>query len=189
MTETIGGHRLLHVYGGEIISYENSISEAFQHLAGFLCHDRPPASLVHGSLRRILADAGLVSLVFFPTRDSDRAAIRAEFLRTEFEVDESSILRSRAIRNHLFHLDERLDRWAMESSQQTFGRGMLGSRADATRIGLDSEDILGLFDPGTLTYSFLQDDLQVDDLVGEIRGVSHRIRRRLRSLPWDARVH
>lgn len=190
MTNPIGANRLLHVFGGEILQCEEIISHAFVELAQHSASPAPAAQPIHGLIRTILSEAALISLIFFPNGGPKKpSAERAEYLRSELEVDESSSLRSRVLRNHLVHLDERLDNWAMNSAKKTFGRGMLGSREDAQRVGLSNEDILGLFNPNTFAFSFLEDDLQVDDLVGEVRDISHKVRRLLRDLPWLEEAH
>lgn len=178
-------NRRLHVFGWEIISYEEAVSEAFTDLQKLVAYPSPPAGPIHSSVRRILADSALTSHVFFPSGTKPSVVSRAEFLRREFCVSDSSLLKSRALRNHISHIDERFDTWATKSTNQTFGRRMLGSRGDALRVGLRGEDILGLFDTRTFVFSFLEDDLQVDDLVGEIRAIAHLVRKRLRNLHWD----
>ena len=78
----------------------------------------------------------LLKDALFPSQNSPKTSKdRASFLCSEFSVAETSILKDRALRNDLAHLDERLDNWAMSSQNKTFGRGMLGSRADAAPAG------------------------------------------------------
>ena len=190
MVKPIGANRLLHVFGNELIECERCISRTFSELVLHSSYPSPSASLIHNEIRRILADSALVSLIFFPTaKPNSSALLRADWLRSELAVTEESLLRNRALRNHLAHLDERLDNWAMNSTNQTYGRGMLGSRADARRAGLVDEDILGLFDPKTFIFCFLSDDLRLDDLVGEIRTISHLAQRKMRDLPWARESH
>ena len=185
--------RLLHVYGGEIVRYEETISASFSKLLVMSSYPRPPSAPIHDCIRHIFSDSALISLMLFPAIKSKFSTQRAKTLREEFKLEENSLLENRYLRNHLAHLDERLDKWAIESDQKTFGRGLLGSREDAARIGLNGEDILGLFDPKTLVFGFLQDDLRVDDLVSEIRNISQNVRVCLRDLPWqteeDSNVH
>ncbi len=189
MGSPIGANRLLHVYSGEIIESEELVSDAYARLLEYCAFDRPPASLIHRCIRRILIDSGSISFIFFPAdRRSDRAKRRSEYLRQELKISDGSLLQNRVLRNHMAHLDERLDKWAMDSTQKTFGRGMIGSRADAHQVGISSEDLLGLFDPKTMIYSFLEDDLCIDDLVEEVRLISHRARSFVRKTPWDERL-
>jgi hypothetical protein len=181
--KTSQARRLLHVFGREIIESEEAISRAFSDLCEYSAFSKPASSNIHRSVKAILSEAAQISLIFFPTRKG-QGQERAEFLKAELAVSPDSPLSNRILRNHLAHLDERLDFWAMNSSKQTFGRAMLGSREDALHIGLQNEDILGLFDTRTYVFSFLDDDISIDDLVGEVRAVSHRVRKKLRALPW-----
>ena len=184
MLDRVSQNRILIIYGSELIDYEQSISSSFARLVEFCDWDRPPAELVHRQLRHILSEAALVSLIFFPSQVTPSSSARAGFLKEEFDVAEKSILNDRKLRNHLFHLDERLDRWAIESKARTYVRAMIGSREDAERVGVANEDLLGIFDTKKLTFSFLENDLQVDDLVGEIRRIAHIARKKTRDLIW-----
>ncbi len=185
MISEIRENRILHVYGSEIVSYEEAISEAFSVILKLTKYPQPPSSEIHAGLRRVLADSALISLIFFPVGKKDGfRGERAKFLCEKFRVDDSSPLKSRALRNHIAHLDERFDEWILNSQKQTFGRAMLGSRADAISLGLEAEDILGIFAPKTLVFSFIEDDLRVDELVHEIRRISQTARQTLRNLPW-----
>ena len=190
MTRPLGANRLLHIFGGEILNCEDSISEGFVLLTRYVHFERPPAAPIHKFVKRILIESGAISLVLFPSPNSPKTSKdRALFLCSEFSVAETSILKDRALRNDLAHLDERLDNWAMSSQNKTFGRGMLGSRADAAKIGLNSDDILGLFDTQRLVYSFRKNDVSIDELVGEVRSIAHSIRRKLKDLPWSEEAH
>lgn len=184
MLDKVSQNRILIIYGNELVDYEQSVSGSFARLTECCGWERPPAELVHRQLRHVPSDAALVSLIFFPSQDTPSSIARAGFLKEQFDVADASILNDRKLRNHLFHLDERLDRWAMVSKTRTYGRAMIGSRKDAERAGVANEDLLGIFDTKKLTFSFLENDLQVDDLVGEIRRIAHIARKKTRDLIW-----
>jgi len=132
-----------------------------------------------------LSDAAKIGLIFFPVvKKNTTRTTRAEILRREFGVLDDSLLKDRDLRHDLEHLDERLDTWAATSARKTFGRAMLGSRNDAQRLGITTEDILGIFDPENMIYSFKDNDICIDDLVFEIQRVAHDARRKLRETPW-----
>ncbi|MDP2737585.1 MAG: hypothetical protein Q8O82_02485, partial [Pseudorhodobacter sp.] len=101
----IGANRLLHVFGREIVECEESISDAFNSLSIAVAHSPAPARLVHTAIRRVLSDSALISLIFFPAKGSGRASqlaeTRAAFLRAELHVDNTSLLKSRTVRNHI----------------------------------------------------------------------------------------
>lgn len=172
--------RSLIVFGNEIIDCEETISSSFLQLSVTVS-----AKYVHRLLRAILFEAGPVSSFFFPlSKASESTLLRAKLLRSTFDVPESSILQNRFLRNHLAHLDERLERWAKSLENRTFGRAMLGSRRDAARRGINDEDVLGLFDRESFVFCFQEDDLQVDELVGDLRRVSLAARCKLRDITW-----
>jgi|GEM_PF-4598740 len=67
---------------------------------------------VFDAIRSALQYAANVSKVFWP---HSNAAARGEHLRTLTGIPDSHSLRNRALRNHVEHLDERLDDWTAES--------------------------------------------------------------------------
>ena len=70
MVTGIGANRLLNIYGGEVVSYENAISRAFQRLIDLTSFGGSAALPMHEEIRSILGNSGLVSLVFFPQGSS-----------------------------------------------------------------------------------------------------------------------
>ena len=175
------------IYSQEFIATEMSISREFVELTEASLHAlSPPSAKLHRSVNNILFGSAFFSLAFFPVGKSDQALERSELLKQTFNVDSQTFLNNRTLRNHIAHLDERMDRWLINSENKTFGRGMIGSRAMAQARGLRTEDILGLFDPATFIYSFCEDDIHIDDLVGEVRTYAHRARKLLRETQWPA---
>jgi len=65
-------------------------------------------SIVNG-VQALVAQAAAISRYFWPARSKEPHLSRAARLRTSLGVVESSPLRSRDLRNHLEHLDEKLD--------------------------------------------------------------------------------
>jgi hypothetical protein len=73
-------------------------------------------------------------------------ASRGQELRAELGVTDDSALRSRALRNHFEHLDERIEGW--EGGHALFDLN-IGSEAAllATVAGAKSSDVFRHFDP------------------------------------------
>ena len=67
------------------------------------------ALTIVNSVQALIAHAAAVSRYFWPVRDKEPHLSRASRLKGSLGVAESSPLRSRDLRNHLEHLDERLD--------------------------------------------------------------------------------
>ena len=67
-------------------------------------------TIVNG-VQALVAHAAAISRYFWPARGKEPHLSRAARLRTSLGVAESSALRSRDLRNHLEHLDEKLDQF------------------------------------------------------------------------------
>lgn len=83
---------------------------------GELIDDQGTEAETAAEAARILHDAlthsAAVSRFFWPSRKSDPlTAYRGEKLRTIYDVDETSALFNRDLRNELEHFDEKLDDW------------------------------------------------------------------------------
>jgi len=61
---------------------------------------------------------------------------------------------------------------------------MIGSQEQAKKLGIRAEDILGMLDPKTLNYFFQSDQINLENLIQEIRRVAYVARRLLREIVW-----
>ena len=66
---------------------------------------------IFDSLRLALHFAGSVSRIFWPPAGNDLALARGKRLRDAVGLPERHRLKDRALRNHVEHIDERLDQW------------------------------------------------------------------------------
>lgn len=178
-------NRTLFVFSGELDALERSCSAEFVALQTEASKAHPSAHTLHLSARRILDDAHLASLFFFPSKSSKPPAVqRADLLKSHFEISKSSQLASRLVRNHLANIDDRLDTWAEISANNTFGRNMIGTLQDAERLGINSEDILGLICTNTLDYYFLGDRINLEEIIQEMRILGFAARRTRLDMLW-----
>ncbi|MEX2518591.1 MAG: hypothetical protein WD969_04575 [Paracoccaceae bacterium] len=178
--------RTLRVFSGELDSLERSASAQFVRLQLEAQKPLPSSDAMHTTARRVLDDAHLISLFFFPSKANkiEATRIRSDLLKDHFNITEKSVLASRAVRNHLAHIDERLDSWAENSEMRTFGRNMIGSILDAKRIGIREEDILGMISSDTLDYVFREATVNLEEVIQEIRRIGFVARRTIRATPW-----
>lgn len=65
--------------------------------------------LVVANIQEALTHVGELSRLFWPARDNGTSDARGEKLRQAFNLEESSPLKNRDLRNTLEHFDERLD--------------------------------------------------------------------------------
>jgi hypothetical protein len=74
-----------------------------------------PAALIVATVQEALTHAGALSRFFWPVKKGSQLAIaRGKRLRTAFDLDENSALKSRKLRNAFEHFDEDLDRFLLE---------------------------------------------------------------------------
>lgn len=86
--------------------------------AGSKCAPSSPewheyAFTIINGVQALIAHVAAVSRYFWPARNKEPHLSRAARLKTSLGVTESSPLRNRDLRNHLEHLDERLDEFCI----------------------------------------------------------------------------
>ncbi|HAZ13255.1 MAG: hypothetical protein A2X86_00495 [Bdellovibrionales bacterium GWA2_49_15] len=64
-------------------------------------------------MQNIVIQAGAISKFFWPPRDGEKSLHkkRGEYLQKIFKVQQNSPLKSRTVRDHIEHFDEKLDRY------------------------------------------------------------------------------
>lgn len=143
---------------------------------------RSNAGALHLHLRACLDAVSRASRILFPAgwrddRHAQRRSVqRGNELRRLFSVPDDAYIANRHLRDHESHFDERLDRWFEESENLTFGRGMIGSIRAAENLGIETTDILGMYDPEARAVYFGKDMLYVEGVVHELRQIVVQIR-------------
>src|SRR5690606_10066275 len=113
-----------------------------------------------------LTHASNVSRLFWPPKPRKRKAESPESFETRcafttergktllelFELDDKSPLKSRVLRDHLEHYDERLDDWSNTSIARNMASDTIGP--SNAIVGLDPSDTMRWFDPTTLSFRF-----------------------------------
>ena len=118
------------------------------------------------ALHSMLTHASNVSKLFWPVvprrqqGETDAqfsarcpAPSRAADLRDLLNLPEDKhALKSRKLRDHLEHFDERLDQWQINSVRKNYFHDSIGSRE--ALAGVDNIDIMRWFDPSKKAYGF-----------------------------------
>jgi len=113
-----------------------------------------------------LTHASNVSRLFWAPQSQKRKAESAESFETRrsfttgrgktllelFELEDESPLKSRVLRDHLEHYDERLDHWSNTSATRNMVSDTIGPPNSI--VGLDPSDTMRWFDPTTLSFRF-----------------------------------
>jgi hypothetical protein len=165
-----------YIFCGEMITASRLSFASLHRLHQLLTSGRTDPGMVYEvieSVNSYLHSITRISLALWPSSNGlnskkpdeqkhARARLnRGKLLRERLEIteDDREIIGDRKFRNHLAHIDERLDDW-IASGNKSYLSNVLGPRSSIS--GVDDACIFELFDPTTLKYYFRGD---VFDLV------------------------
>lgn len=162
--------RLCLLFAWEVHQHCNFALSAAASLCDAL--EREDSDDVWLSLHTLLSAAAIVSKILWPTRDGDPQ--RGQELRRMLDVSEESSLRSRAVRNSLEHVDERLEAWDAEYPDGPFVDTYIGDPAHAPGTPLPPEAYLRAFDPEAQVLMFRGDRIELAPIISELRHLQIR---------------
>ncbi len=155
---------------------------------------------VFRSLHSLLSHASNVSRLFWPapprrgkgeTASAHASRIarhpqsrRAAFLRAAAGLGPQHALKSREIRDHLEHFDERLDRWAATSVGKSIVQDLIGG--PNTISGIADEDMMRWYDPTTHSLRFQGAKYEIRAITDGLADVSDASTRVLASSGFGA---
>lgn len=128
--------------------------------------DATPAT--YFALQNILVAAGNISKLLWgnnPQREADRAELRRIVGATN-----DAALRSRDLRNHFEHVDERLETWHLNPDSQSgiyVGRGIGPFTTNPDLLINVPVTLFGSYDPATATVAFWDLSARIPDLARE----------------------
>jgi hypothetical protein len=113
-----------------------------------------------------------VSLLLWPVKSADQA--RGAELRQVTSVEDGSPLSSRDLRNHLQHLDERLDKWLADNQPPA---ALMDMTVDCD-AKVNGKRVVGLrdFSTTTNTYLFQGEEYKIEPLEMAARDLLARIK-------------
>ncbi len=124
---------------------------------------------VWSAIQSILVAAGNVSKILWP---SEKNAERGEHLRKLLSVDDGNPLKSRKLRNHFEHYDERIQSWFEESGSVVYLdpeiRSSAGHLISMPRASHRS------FDPTTMTVTFRGETTDLKGILSALREIRER---------------
>jgi hypothetical protein len=154
-------------YEREVARQCRFIRKAIAELRGavLLSNRAQAAELMVYHAQQLLTDVGIASLLLWGPRDNDAVAHERAPLRDHLGVDDSSILKSRAVRDSLAHIDERISE-AMQMPTVTTIR--IGSGRDAD----PSVPVMRRYNPSTDVLGFGKDEIPLAVLEAEAIRIS-----------------
>jgi hypothetical protein len=113
-----------------------------------------------------LSHAAAVSRILWPPGKSNAiAAARGLHLRTVLTVDNAHSLRTRTLRDHLEHFDERLDRWSQETTHGAIIDLHIGPTSVIGGEAVGRGDFLRVYEPNRKVFTFRGDEFDIQALV------------------------
>lgn len=128
-------------------------------------------------MQNIVIQSGAISKFFWPPRDGKKNLHkkRGEFLQKLFNVQEDSPLRSRTVRDHIEHFDEKLDNYLCDPQKPISGYIFPELVADVEDTEGVSYHIFRGYYLQTGTFLILNERIEINTLVEEIVKISDKL--------------
>jgi hypothetical protein len=148
-----------------------AVAEAFRGIHSFLAHASNMSKLLWPALPRRRTKE---TEERYRTRLAGVPKLRrGSHLRVLLGLDETDHpLRSRQLRDHLEHFDERLDTWSETSVDHDFVRAHIGPESEISHLA--PEDRLRSFDPSTTVFCFRGERFELAAMVAHIEDLKQR---------------
>jgi len=138
----------------------------------------------------LLNQTGAISRVLWPPKIQDaendaRAQARGQHLRTVLGIKEPHAVQDRSLRNHLEHLDERLDDWAERSKNRVIADLLIGPLDMIGGNVFKPEDIFRHYDPSRRVLIFRGESFCIQHLVEGVAQIADAVQKRLAALKFS----
>lgn len=122
------------------------------------------------AIQSFLTSNANISKLLFPIKETN---VRGQELRVLLEIEETSPLRPRDMRNHFEHFDERLDKFINESRNRNYVDSNIGPKNQFQINAIFQRH----FDTQTNILSFQNDEFYMQLIVNEIEKLYEKINR------------
>jgi hypothetical protein len=172
------------IYLHELITQCENAVAAVQRMNALLASQQNVAAEFFREASDFLQHTSAASRLLWPPGSSDkvrreRANARGDQLRASLGIDGDHVLRSRRLRDHLEHYDERIDEWVETSANKNIVDNMIGPRSVIGGDAVKDTDIMRLYDPSTKKFIFRGEAFDVQELVNGTIDIRDRAMRRL----------
>ena len=155
--------------------------EVFRSVHSFLTHASNVSRLLWPAPPR--RKKGEADAAYRLRCDSIPKVSRGAQLRSVVGLPQEHVLRSRKLRDHLEHFDERLDHWQATSERRNYVQDFVGPKGSIA--GIDEADMMRWFDPSTNHIRFRGEEFDLQALAtavdevrtlceDAVRGIRHR---------------
>ncbi len=161
-------------------------AEVFRSLHSFLTHASNVSRLFWPPAPRRRSREGESRAAYKARCAIDPSLVRGRALRDATGLPERDhALKSRRMRDHLEHFDERLDEWYTTSTRRNYVQDYIGPPGGI--VGIDPGDMMRCFDPLTNRLRFRGEEYDLTLLTAAVVDVQDRIAAALDSLEQSRR--
>lgn len=118
----------------------------------------------------------------FNKKSVERSKRRGDHLRSSLNIEDTHPIKSRRLRDHFEHFDERLDEWAEKSKHRNMVTRFIGPRSAIGGTGIEESDVIIQYDPSSKIFSFRGQDFDIQALATGISDLNQRIDERLAAI-------
>lgn len=86
--------------------------------------------------------------------------------------DQNHVLKSRTLRDHLEHFDERIDYWVQTSERMNYVQDFIGPKGAIA--GVDDSDMMRQYDPAIAEFTFRGETYRLSDLSAGLKDIQDR---------------
>ena len=135
-----------------------------------------------------LSHAAAISRILWPPRKKDdRARGRGEHLRAVLSVTDNHPLRTRTLRDHLEHFDERLDQWSQETTHGAIIDLVIGPASSFIGgVAVGRGDFLRVYEQDRKVFTFRGDEFNIQELAAGVKTVRAATIERMKLLDEEA---
>lgn len=171
--------RLLGIFKGELETQCEFVLRGQQQIEA-ATQQREAMGIWFG-IQSILISASNASKLLWGSGKTDAQIKARQRLRDDVEVEDSSPLNDRTVRNSFEHFDERIDAWAQETGADVFlGRNIGLPLAIAVNGQPQSDNHFGHLDLSTGVVTFLNRSTELGPIVAEAKKILDILQRRRR---------
>jgi hypothetical protein len=146
---------------------------ALERLVSDRCNDHQG---VFFFIQALMGHVAAISRVLWPPSTSGgRCQTRGEELRSLLDIPDNHSIRSRDLRNHLEHYDERLDAWIQDSEHHNVAVDFIGPPGVFGGPNMSQRDVFRQFDPGSSSVYFGERSYDIEEISSGIQDIQNRI--------------
>jgi hypothetical protein len=133
-------------------------------------------------ISHFLQHAASISKLLWSPGNAPAAVGRSEYLRLNLLIDQEHDVKSRKLRNHFEHFDERLDIWANLQNGANFIDMNIGDYPHDKNGEVKQQDILRHYNPEGKVFTFQGDVFNIGELSEGIEQIERKINVRLKEI-------